>query len=227
MYALAHSPQRRLAPILGDPQPMPSFYAPGRPLRCIVREDKDQPFAIHIIGKVAQAAGMEVQVLDPGGALVRQATVPQGLHDPFEIAVPGDGKTGQYVVWVKNLDRDDLFTPLTSLPEVYVSDNLGTDADQPGRYFTRCPGAEPCDITVEGERGKIFAADQRTLLGSSKERPATARIGPEGAWIWSYMGYVRGYYTADKSPLILAVNPARWFLPESKALALKPAPWHE
>jgi len=223
MYALMHSTRRELAGVLGGAQTMPGFYAPGRPLRCVVREDRDQPFKVYLIGQVSQAGALDVQVFGPDGAPVRRANVPEGRHLPFEIEVPADGKTGQYVVFVlRNLSGVFLSLPLTVLPEVYVTSHLGTDNKGPGRYFTRSPGEEPCEITIANERGGLFSADRRTVLGTSRKEPFTARIGPEGAWVGSYMGYVRGCYAADKAPLILSVNPGRWFLPGPAACEIQP-----
>ena len=228
LYALMHSTRRELAGVLGDAQPMPVTWS-DTPLQCIVREDQDQEIKAHIVGTVGQAEGLEVQAFGPDGALISRTTVPRGRHSSFAISLPKDGRTGQYVLFVKRARKgDDLSMPLTELPEVFLVKGwaAGGNGDRYAQYFTRSPGAEPCAISIRGERTKLFAADKRTLLGFTDKvkKAATVNIGPEGAWIWCFMAAVTNSYAADGSPVVVSTSPDRWFWPDPKSLELKPAP---
>jgi hypothetical protein len=232
MYALMHSTRRELAGVLGDAQPMPTTWAES-PFRGVVREDRDQEIKIHIIGTVRQTNGVEVQAFGPDSLLISRTTVPFGRHSSYAITLPKDGRTGQYVLLVKRGSanhNDDLSLPLTALPEVFVAKEWITGDDKygacPAQYFTRSPGAEPCEIAISGERTKVFASDRRTLLGfTDKEKKSDAiRVGPEGALICGFGAGVVNRYTADDSPVVFSVNAGRWFVPEPAALALQPVP---
>jgi hypothetical protein len=230
MYSLAHSSRSDLAPMLGDSQPMPHYWSPERPVRCVVREDKDQEIKVQILGRVHQAEGAEVQAFGPDGKLISRNKAPAGLHDPFTLVLPADGKTGEYTLLIKATQADDLLVPLTSLPEVYVAgawvtaNMAGDNRPHPARFFTRPRGNEPCEVLIEGERAKLFGADRRTLLGNGKEKAFSVRIGTEGAWVWNWMGGVSNSYVADKAPLILSVSPDRWFAPTGPGLTLQAVP---
>jgi hypothetical protein len=232
MYALMHSTRRDLAGVLGDAQPMPITWT-GAPLHCVVREDADQEIKLHIYGQVNQPKGMEVQVFAPDGALVSRSVVPPGRHSAFVITLPKDGKTGEYVLFVKRARQgqsDDLSLPLTTLPEVYLVREWVTGGDRhgprPAQYFTRSPGPEPCDIEIAGERTRVFAPDKRKLLGfTNKDKKSdTVRVGPDGVWMWGFGAPVINSYAADKTPAVLSTAPERWFLPAAPSLSRKPAP---
>jgi hypothetical protein len=232
MCALMRSTRRDLVGVLGDVQPMLATWFDA-PLHCVMREDVDQEIRLHVIGCVNQVKGMEVQAFGPDGALVRHEIVPQGRHSAHVITLPKDGKTGQYVVFVKRGRQgqtDDLSLPLTTLPEVYAAREWVTGGDRqgprPAQYFTRSPGPEPREIAIGGERTRVFAVDKRTLLGfTNKEKKAdVVRVGPEGAWLCGYGAGVTNAYAADKSPVIVSVRADRWFMPDARFLALKPAP---
>ena len=228
MYALMHSTRRELAGVLGDAQPMPVTWQ-DIPLQCIIREDQDQEIKAHVIGTVGQTNGLEVQAFGPDGAVISRTTVPPGRHSSFAIGLPKDGQTGDYVLFVKRARKgDDLSLPLTVLPEVFLVKGwaAGGNGDRCAQYFTRSPGAEPCEISIRGERTKLFAADKRTLLGftDKAKKSATVKIGPEGAWIWCFMAAVTNRYAADGAPVIVSTSPDRWFWPSPKSLELKPAP---
>jgi hypothetical protein len=226
LYALMHSTRRELAGVLGDAQSMPATWT-GTPLRCVIREDRDQEIKAHIIGVVAQANGVEVQAFGPDGVLISRTTVPPGRHSSFAMTLPEDGKTGQYVLFIERRQvANDLSLPVTALPEVFLLREWTTfgGGARPSQYFTRSPGADPCELSIGGEATRVFAADKRTLLGftNKDKKDATVRIGPEGAWICGGGGF--SSYSADKSPVIVSTSPERWFVPNSQSLALKPAP---
>jgi hypothetical protein len=225
----ALSEERDWAGNQGSLQPIPATWADS-PLRCVVREDRDQEIQVQLRGTVGQTNALVVQAFGPDGALISCTTVPHGRHAPFVITLPRDGQTGQYVLFVKRpLQGDDISLPLTKLPEVFLigrwaaySDRYGT---QPARYYTRSPGDEPLDMSISGDRTMLMAADQRTLLGytDKTKKAETVRIGPEGAWLCAW-GAAGSHYAADGLPVIVSTSPARWFWPDAKSLACTPEP---
>lgn len=232
MYSLMHSTRRDLIGVLGDAQAMPITWA-DTPLHCIVREDADQEIKVHIFGHVNQPKGLEVQAFAPDGALVSRTVVPQGRHSTYVITLPKDGKTGEYVLFVKRGRQgqsDDLSLPLTTLPEVYPVREWVTGGDRngprPAQYFTRSPGVEPDGIEITGERTRVFAPDKMKMLGfTNKDKKSdTLRVGPEGAWVCGFGAPVVNTRAADKSPAVLSTAPERWFMPSPQSLGRKPAP---
>lgn len=206
----------------GDALPMFGSWV-KEPLRCVVREDQDQEIRVQIIGTVGDANGLAVQAFGPDGGLISHTTVPAGKHFPFVIALPKDGKTGQYVVFMDwNKRGNALSLPLTTLPEIYqVRDWASVD-----RYFTRSPTADPCEITISGETAAVFAPDKQVCLGSTsrEKKELLLCIGPEGVWVGSNGGGFRTIYTRDKSPLFVSANANRWFWPAPRSSEIKPLP---
>jgi hypothetical protein len=225
MYALMHSTRRELAGVLGEAQPMPVTWL-KTPLQVIVREDEDRDITVHLIGQVRQTNGLEVQAMGPDGALISRTTVPAGRHASFAITLPKDGKTGAYVLFVNRVQGDQLSLPLTTLPEVFLISGWSTEpgGTHQAQYFTRSPGAEPCEIALGGEASRLFSADHRTLLGftSKAKQSEVVRVGPDGGWICA--GTSRNAYVKDGSPAVVSVSPERWFQPDPAALAIKPVP---
>jgi hypothetical protein len=214
--------ERELLGDRGDPVAMPGSWV-KEPLRCVIREDQDQEIKVQIVGTVGQTNGLSVQAFGPDGLLISRTTVPAGRHFPFGIKLPKDGKTGQYVVFVDWNNRGNLLSlPLTALPEVYQA----KDWASVGLYFTRSPAAEPCEVSIIGERAVVFAADKQTSLDSTsmEKKEVLRRIGPEGVWLGSGGAGFRTTYAADKAPLVVSANAGRWFLPAPAALAVQPVP---
>jgi hypothetical protein len=171
-----------------------------------------------------------VQAVDPEGLLVSRTVVPRGRHFPHIITLPADGKTGQYTIFIRRGRQgqaDDLSVPLTTLPEVYLLREWLTGGGRdphPARYYTRSPGSEFSDITIAGERTKVFGPDRRTLLGftDKQKKEDVVRVGTEGAWIWSFGAPVWNTSTADKSPAVVSVSPERWFMPTPASREMQP-----
>ncbi len=214
MGALARSVHRDTALAFGDFQEMPRIT--GRPLRCIVREDADREFAVHLVGKVKQP--FPLQVFGPDNTLLLERQVPAGWQSPFTVTVPKDGKTGQYVLFIGAGQPDVLFAPVTELPEVYVT-AYWTGNNNGQRFFTRPTGGTPEIIQVQPHRGggAILSADlSRTLVSTDSGEIIKAEIGPEGAWV-----YNKTCYIGSPTPLILSRGPARWFAPDADKLDLQ------
>ena len=228
MYALMHSTRRELAGVLGDAQPMPITWL-KTPLRSVIQEQQDQPITVHIIGRVTSSNGVEVQAFGPDGVLISRTTVPPGRQTSFEITLPKDGKTGEYVVFVDRRN-DDLSLPLTTLPEVYPLKEWGTSGDGSGprfaEYFTRSPGPDAIDISIGGERTKFLSADKLTIQGftDTTKKEAIVSVGPEGGWLLGTGGAVFNRYAADQSAVVVSTSPERWFMPAAQSLQLEPAP---
>jgi hypothetical protein len=221
MEALYRSPDRDLASLLGDAQPMPR--STNRPLRCIVREDKDQEFTISLLGHVAQKDGFAVQVYGPDNALVTTAQVPRGIVAPFRIKIPKDGKTGQYIIFLGAMQKDHLIVPITPLPEVYSTNGWTGDNDD-SQYFTRSATAQPIDLQIKPHLGPgaILSADGKTTLAQTETGEVLkAEVGSAGAWIYNQTTYIG---PATNEPSILSTSPARWFMPDKDKLELPGPP---
>jgi hypothetical protein len=221
MYALANSPGGGDLQNLDASQAFPTGDSTqGGWTRVIVHEASDQAWAGRLLGVVGDD-GIPLQVFGPDGAARLQLTVPAGRHDPYTFSVPADGQTGDYVIFLKARDvKERLRVPLTALPEVY---HLGYwSQDTPTRFFTRAPGAAavPLAITPHKSKGELLAADGATPLAATETGETLAtQLTPEGAWV-----LIGSRYVHPKTPVTLAISPARWFAPTDQALAQKPAP---
>src|SRR5690606_12658684 len=119
--------------------------------RVIVREEKDQDFAITFNGYVGEG-GMPVQIFAPNSVKFISETVSPGLHFPYKITVPRDGITGQYVIFLKDRDaKETLRVPLTTLPgEVYYQPKgIIWSQSTPTRLFTRSYMAQTEIIEIQ------------------------------------------------------------------------------
>ncbi len=185
-------------------------------LRCIVRKDKAEPFAIAVTGKVGPG-GVPVKVFGPDSQLLLETVVPEGMQSAYAIEVK-DARTGQFVIFIKARDtQDELLAPLTSLPEVY---RLGYwSQHQMTRFFTRSAGEslERVEVQPHGSSGFILTDDQKLLGGTEKGEAIKAEIGPDGAWI-----VMNSRYVAAKTPLTMSVSRSRWFAPGADQMELKP-----
>lgn len=231
MYALNQAGARGGAYTWRDLEKMQPFpiAGTGEPARswqqCIVREDKDQSFDIKLVGMIGRG-GMPVQVFDPTNQKIVDQVVPTGTYSPYRITVPRDGKTGQYVIFIRarqNAPFDDLRAPLTDLPEVYHTTYWAQQPDwlppRPSRFFTRLSGTakETLEITAHGARGRITSADGKAVLAKGVGT-MKAEVDLAGAWIESEAGYT---WTSGKA-LDLSVAPERWFMPAPDKSNLKP-----
>ena len=190
--------------------------ATGGWLRCIVRKDKPGPIPVSIFGTVAKD-GVKVKVFGPDNKVLTETTVPEGTHAPFEMTV-ADAGPGEYVVFIKARDaKDELYAPLTNLPEVYVTRYWSQHMEC--RYFTRSPGDTPVRFKVKPHVAKmmLMTDDQKVLASTDKGEEIECVVGPKGAWL---IGRTR-YAQADQ-PLVLAYGPDRWFAPSPDKAALKP-----
>jgi hypothetical protein len=221
MYALAHA-QGGVSNAAGlvASQAMPTGdMKMGGWLRCIVRKAQEPSFVIRINGICA--TGLPVRVFAPDGKRVLDVTMPPGSHAPFEIAVPPDGQTGDYVILVKARDnRDNLTVPFTTLPEVYAVSHWGQN--DPARFFTRSRGAEPEPLEIRPYKGAgqiLDRAGTKALALTDNGESLKTVMGPEGVWILMTSRYV---YPIKPAPVILSVSPQKWFLPSAETLNIKP-----
>lgn len=185
-------------------------------MRCIVLNDRPEPFAITIFGKVGQG-GVPVKVFGPDNKSVMEVTVPEGMHAPHEIKV-ADGRAGQYVIFVKARDgKDDLLVPLTALPEVY---RVGYwQQHQATRFFIRSRSDAPETVEVQphGSAGQIVSDAQELLADTENGGWLSAKTDPAGIWI-----VMKSRYVHCKSPVTLSVAPVKWFVPDEEKMSLKP-----
>ncbi len=198
-------------------QPMPVYDSTiDAWVRCIVRKDKPGPFTIRVIGKVAEG-GFPVKVFGPDNQPVLETEVPAGMKSPYAIEV-NDPRTGEFVIFLKPRDgKDNLFVPLTTLPEVY---RMGYWAQhQVTRLFTRSAGESPESLEIQphGTAGRVLGDDQQQLGATDKGETIKVEIGPQGAWIVMNSRYVR-----VQNPVTLAVSRERWFAPSADKMQLKP-----
>jgi len=216
MYALANRSNNDVASVIGAGIPAPRN--PSAPTRVIVREDRDQPFKIYVNGHITQENGFDVRVLTPDGSEVISGHVEPG-YQAFSLTVPTDGRTGEYIISMGALQKDDILAPYTTLPEVYAT-TYTTGNNYHQRLFTRSSGKTPETVAFSPHQGPgtILSADKKNILANTESgEKMTVTVGPEGIWAWHrtcYLGATRG----EKQPVILAVDPSRWFMPTDKAL---------
>lgn len=210
-------------------QPFPLASA-GEPYRSwqkvVVREDKDQEFSVKIIGMIGRG-GMPVQVFGVDNQKLIDTVVPTGTYSPYRIKVPKDGKTGQYVIFIRarqNTPFDDLRAPITDLPgEVYHTVYWAYQNDwlpfRPVRYFTRPAGdvAETMVVHPHG-KGQLLSLDMKQVLAQGNMADLKAEVAPTGMWIETEAGY---NWSTGK-PLTLSITPERWFQPAPDKMELKP-----
>ncbi len=208
-------------------------------LRCIVREDKDQAFEITLYG-VIQPGGFPLTVFGPDNQPVVTAQVPGGHQCPFVITVPKDGKTGEYVFFIRQPGHGSApFLPFTRLPgEVYQT--LTWSQSESASFFFRVPegGARSFECTGPAHDFNRFALSRLNgeQIAESAFTPELDKAGkptgrtlpllkadvpPEGAWLTA--GDRATLYV--RTPIIFSISPDRWFQPAPDKLALKnPAP---
>jgi hypothetical protein len=222
MYALANSSRPDAAAVLGAGQS--AARHPSNPIHMVVREDVDQEFKVYLHGLIKQEKGVEIQVQDPTGVVVARGTAPAG-RSPFALKVPTDGKTGQYVVFINAVQKDEIFAPFTRLPEVYLA-SYWTGSNDPQRYFTRSDGEQPQTMVLEPHLGAatVLAVDGVTELANTENgERLEVPIGPQGAWVWNRTCYISTRRPQEK-PAILASTPDRWFVPDERSQSAKPVP---
>jgi hypothetical protein len=208
-------------------QPLPAADAPIL-ARSIVREDKDEEFKISLFGKNTpkNKEDREIQVYNPNNQKIIQKRIPYGYHSAFEVTVPQDGLTGQYVIFLLSRTTEEgsgFYAPLTKLPgEVYcpLSPAYG-QISYPTHYFTRASNDALQKLTLRPYESPGFitnAKGDKVLASTDKGEALTTEVGREGAWI-----VFNSRYTYFKEPLILSLTPDRWFAPSADKLELKPS----
>lgn len=191
--------------------------------RCIVREDVDAEFTVSIFG-IAGNKGVPVQIFGPDDDLVLKTAVPTGLAVPFEIKVPKDGKTGQYVIFILAREAGephDLYLPLTTLPgEVYaLTQGAQWMHVNPVRYFTRSANEDE-DVEIQPHAAEATITEngsEKILAKTVKGEIIRTKVSSRGAWINLNARYGRTY-----RPLTLSLSPSLWFAPEASKLNLQP-----
>jgi len=203
---------------LAASQPMPACDAKNAGwMRCIVRKDKDEAFDINVFGQVQQG-GAPVKVFGPDMKLIVESKAPEGAQGPWTLNVPKDGRTGEYVIFIKAADaKAKLLVPLTTLPEVY---HVGYWAQHsPSQFFVRSRGGEPelFEFKPHAGAGMALLDDGSELARTDKGEPMKFEAGPKGVWLLFKVRYV---HPAEN--VTLSIGPDRWFAPSEAAMALKP-----
>jgi len=222
MYALARKADELTLEKLSTRQPMPAGDNKLQGwLRCVVREDRDQDFDVALSGEIGKD-GVPVRVYGPDNQKLQDVVAPEGacLEKPWKLTIPKDGKTGQYVIFVKARDqKDKLFVPFTELPgEVYCPGYWAQFA--PTRFYTRSRGEKPETLVIQPHKTPasiIDAADEKVLASTTTGERLDVQIGPGGALV-----DMRARYVSLEKPLPLSVSPSRWFAPQEDKLTLKP-----
>jgi hypothetical protein len=218
MFAVAQAGGDLAGAALTQGQPVPADQTGWT--RCVIREPVDQAIMLRLVGSVGDG-GVPLRVLAPDGAPLLSMTVPAGRHFPFQLTIPADGRTGEYVVLLGLRDvKDQLQVPLSDLPEVYPV--LRWSQHAPTRFFVRARGAAPEPIAVQPHKSRGVIAtpvDDRLLASTESGDMLQAETGPDGVWV-----DLRCRYAHAPAVLVLAVSPDRWFSPSPAALAVAPAP---
>jgi hypothetical protein len=217
MYAVAQAGGEVSLSRLAASQPMLiGDTATGGWLRCIVKKEKAGPLPVALYGSVAKD-GVKIRAFGPDNKPLSETTVPEGTHSPFEMTLP-DAGPGEYVLFIRARDaKDELFVPLTALPEVYVTGYWSQHTEC--RYFTRSPGDAPVRHTLQPHkaRASVMTDDQQLLASTGNGDPMSFEVGPKGAWV---IGQTR--YAHATPALVLSCGPDRWFAPSAAKMALKP-----
>jgi len=224
LYAIAQSKMADKLAHLNTSQPMP-IAAPWNDegyLRIIVKEEQDQAIDINLIGRISTDPGVDIQVFGPDEQLITQKHYAGG-NGAEVVTIPTDGKTGQYVLFIRAHDvaQDELLVPFTSLPEVYHTPYWSQHASS--RFFTRRGNLEDGHILINAHKGKggIYDHTYETAMAVQtldENKYISAEVPEQGVWLSSHARYVH----TKKHPVIISVSPSRWFMPDKGKLKLKP-----
>lgn len=200
--------------------PISSEHGGTESTKMLVKEEMDEEFVLNFQGRIA-SSGARVRVIGPDGVQVANEALPAG--EQFELKVPKDGVAGEYIVLVNlQAELDSIALPVSSLEkEVYVS-AYWIQSD-PQCFFVGTPNADNGLLELApGKNG--FALEKRgdfSLLGERTpgdfETPFVCKLPSEGAWFVS-SGYGRYFSTPKGKPVVLALNPARFFVPSPPIL---------
>ncbi len=203
-------------PALASGQPLPR--GTGRWLRCVVRQDGDQPFSVSLLGNITTPEGVAVRVYNPRHELIAQGTAPVGHAAPWTLAAPGSTAPGEYLVFIQAKQNDELMAPVTLLPEVYLT-SFWTGGGAPSRYYTQQPGV----VRIQPHQGPgvIFGADGASIVAQTdKGEVLEAPDGSSGLWLENRSTYLAA---PGAAPPAMAVTLQRWFAPSDSSRQWTPA----
>lgn len=200
------------------------------------REPKDGVWHIRLVGEIPSLCGAYLVVHDAAGRTVHHGPIPHGLYPaerPFDVAIPADGRAGDYKIVLVGHQRDKLGVtwPFTDLDaEVFGGCTFAISRDAGRLPAFRAPpgidamklGAYKGHLQVLDEAGTVVADTRVSGVEEKYDRTvefavttgAVYRLKRDCFYFRDYLG----------KRLFMAFDPARWFFPDP---ALDDVAWWE
>jgi len=179
----------------------------------VVNEEDDGEFSLTFQGKIASATA-RVTVTAPDGHRVLDEPLPAG--NKFSVKIPKDGMVGDYVVAaLLQAEQDSIRLPISSLKhEVYVT-SYWMQAD-PQCFFIGAANREDGAVEISPDKnaftlesGEEFRVIGERVVGDYEVFQCV--LPRDGAWLITSGG--RYFTTPKTAPLVLSLNPGKFFLP--------------
>lgn len=179
----------------------------------VVNEEEDGEFLLTFKGKIASATA-RVTVTAPDGHRVLDEPLPAG--NKFSVKIPKDGMVGDYVVAaLLQAEQDSIRLPISSLKhEVYVT-SYWIQAD-PQCFFIGAANRKDGAVEISSDKnaftlesGEEFRVIGERVVGDYEVFQCV--LPRDGAWLITSGG--RYFTTPKTSPLVLSLNPGKFFLP--------------
>jgi len=216
----------------------PSVHCEG--IYC--RETEDRDWHVRITGEIVSPAGIYVIATSIDGHVLVRRKIPRGEYpaeSPYQVTVPKDGVTGDYLLTVfgKQKDLGGINLPYTDLPfEVYGKEVNGRTflhvmpyGSADGLYFKLSSGVKELTITQGNAAWTLLAQDGSVVFDVREEGEQKGKY-----WTGAFTGEPGKTYRLGKqlywffaSPrLYVAASPDRWFEPDRR-LTLDPSWWRQ